>query len=344
MKQVYYNGKIITLETQDAEAILVEDGKIIKTGTEKEIFETIQQEEVEQINLEGSCLMPAFIDIYSNLTELATALENTSIDTEEQMIKAIKKAEGIYASYGITTVQDSFTTEKEYKILEDMAKNEMLNLDVISYMDMKTSRSIIERNRRIVRKYINNYKIGGYKIYIDDLYKTYQVENFAQNAVDEEMQLMAKCDGEAALEQLIRAYERIGAFENYRPIMLNTTTIKKDQLDRMEKIDMLSNFYKTPLFDKNIFNIMWMILTGQLENGIETNEKQNILDVIKIFTIKAAYQYFEEDYKGTIKEGKNADFVIINKNPLEVILDDIKNIKILYTIKNGQVIYKNKEN
>ena len=37
MKQVYYGGNIITLEKENVEAVLVENGKIIETGTKKEI-------------------------------------------------------------------------------------------------------------------------------------------------------------------------------------------------------------------------------------------------------------------------------------------------------------------
>ena len=54
----------------------------------------------------------------------------------------------------------------------------------------------------------------------------------------------------------------------------------------------------------------------------------------------AAYQYFEEDIKGTIKENKLADLVILDKNPLKVDVDDIRNIKVVETFKEGNSIYK----
>ena len=68
--------------------------------------------------------------------------------------------------------------------------------------------------------------------------------------------------------------------------------------------------------------------------------KISVLEVLKAVTINAAYQYFEEDIKGTIEEGKYADFVIIDKNILEVEPSEIKNIKVLETIKEGQTIFK----
>lgn len=54
----------------------------------------------------------------------------------------------------------------------------------------------------------------------------------------------------------------------------------------------------------------------------------------------AAYQYFEENEKGSITEGKNADMIILDKNSFEIGIDEVKNIKVLETIKDGKVIYK----
>lgn len=54
----------------------------------------------------------------------------------------------------------------------------------------------------------------------------------------------------------------------------------------------------------------------------------------------AAYQYFEEDKKGSLKEGKLADFVILEKNPLKVEPMTINSINIMETIKEGKTIFK----
>jgi predicted amidohydrolase YtcJ len=68
---------------------------------------------------------------------------------------------------------------------------------------------------------------------------------------------------------------------------------------------------------------------------------------LQAMTIWPAYQHFEENTKGSIKKDKLADFVILEKNPLDFNLnplnkradDPIKNIKILATIKEGKKIY-----
>ncbi|MBO3098608.1 amidohydrolase [Gelidibacter pelagius] len=65
---------------------------------------------------------------------------------------------------------------------------------------------------------------------------------------------------------------------------------------------------------------------------------------IQAITSNAAYEYFEEDLKGSLSEGKLADFVILDKNPLKVEPMDIKNIQVLETIKEGKTVFKRKLN
>lgn len=91
-----------------------------------------------------------------------------------------------------------------------------------------------------------------------------------------------------------------------------------------------------------MFETIWCAVNRKTLNGIVLgeDEKVNVLDAIKAVTINAAYQYFEENEKGSIKEGKFADLIIVDKNPLKVDVDDIRNIKVLETIKNGTTVYK----
>ena len=56
-------------------------------------------------------------------------------------------------------------------------------------------------------------------------------------------------------------------------------------------------------------------------------------------TVYAAYQYGEEETKGTIQEGKTADFIILDRNPLEIPEEEVKDVKVLETIKEGKQIY-----
>ena len=67
------------------------------------------------------------------------------------------------------------------------------------------------------------------------------------------------------------------------------------------------------------------------------------LEALKALTIHGAYQYFEENEKGSLKIGKKADMVILSENPLTIDKKKIKDIKVLKTIKDGQVIFDSQE-
>ncbi len=78
------------------------------------------------------------------------------------------------------------------------------------------------------------------------------------------------------------------------------------------------------------------------ESGRVLGEHQRIsvTEAIKAVTINGAYQYFEEDTKGSIEVGKLADFVIVDKNPLEIPCEELETIKVVETIKEGNTIFK----
>ena len=63
-------------------------------------------------------------------------------------------------------------------------------------------------------------------------------------------------------------------------------------------------------------------------------------EALQSITINGAYQYFEENTKGSLKAGKLADLVILDMNPLKVNAMTIKDIKVMETIKEGKSIYK----
>ena len=64
------------------------------------------------------------------------------------------------------------------------------------------------------------------------------------------------------------------------------------------------------------------------------------MEALHAVTLGAAYQYFEEDEKGSITPGKRADLVILDANPLLVDPDTLKDITILETISRGRSVYR----
>ena len=87
---------------------------------------------------------------------------------------------------------------------------------------------------------------------------------------------------------------------------------------------------------------IWCAVKRQTKNGVTlgTDEQISVYNALKGVTINAAYQYFEEHLKGSIKEGKKADLLILDRNPCKAAIEEIRQIKIIETIKDGITIYK----
>lgn len=88
--------------------------------------------------------------------------------------------------------------------------------------------------------------------------------------------------------------------------------------------------------------VVWTAVNRISRNGeiIGVNERISPYQALQAITSNAAYQYFEEDKKGTLEKGKLADLVILDSNPLKVDPMKIKEIKVLETIKEGTTIFK----
>lgn len=66
----------------------------------------------------------------------------------------------------------------------------------------------------------------------------------------------------------------------------------------------------------------------------------DVMTALKAITIDAAYQCFDEKIKGSLEPGKYGDMVILDRDPLTVPKETIRNIQVLATIKEGQIIYQ----
>lgn len=102
----------------------------------------------------------------------------------------------------------------------------------------------------------------------------------------------------------------------------------------------------TPVILPDMLFTVWCAASRITKNNVPLRQDEAITpyQALKALTINGAYQYFEENTKGSIKEGKMADFIILSENPLKCSTNKIKNIKILQTIKNGETVYEYKKN
>ncbi|MHA2326073.1 MAG: amidohydrolase, partial [Promethearchaeota archaeon] len=92
-----------------------------------------------------------------------------------------------------------------------------------------------------------------------------------------------------------------------------------------------------PVEESNVIMGLHALVT---RNGFIPEQCISIEEALKSYTINAAYAAFEENVKGTIEVGKLADFVILDKNPLEVSKDKIRDIQVIETIIRGKSVFK----
>jgi len=80
---------------------------------------------------------------------------------------------------------------------------------------------------------------------------------------------------------------------------------------------------------------------GEPDAPIQPNidERLDIATLIKGYTLDAAYQLHMEESIGSIKVGKNADFVVLKQNIFAVNKYDIHKVEVLQTILAGKTVY-----
>lgn len=69
------------------------------------------------------------------------------------------------------------------------------------------------------------------------------------------------------------------------------------------------------------------------------NQKIKVEEALRICTLHGAHASFEEKIKGSIVEGKLADFVILAEDPHQVDPDRIKDIKVVRTVVGGRTVH-----
>lgn len=100
----------------------------------------------------------------------------------------------------------------------------------------------------------------------------------------------------------------------------------------------------TPVLPPNMLRTIQTAVQRVTEQGVLLG-KQHTLSVyqaLQAVTIYAAYQYREEKQKGSIEKNKQADFVLLDQNPLCVDTNALTDIHITHTIAKDRIVYRRK--
>ena len=90
--------------------------------------------------------------------------------------------------------------------------------------------------------------------------------------------------------------------------------------------------FKNPLYNEN--NIM-----KNPKYRLNPNERVSIQEAVRSFTIDAAYVLGKEKEVGSIEYGKNADFIVLDKNIFEIASEEIANTSVCATYFDGRLVY-----
>lgn len=348
---------------------------------------------------------------YLEEASVASVRDKVTSGVDMDFVKIAMLSQDIYLEHGITTAQDGAASSDILALLKGLAEQNQLKLDIVAYPEIATNPDDVKDNSSYVKHYQNRLKIGGYKLFLDgspqgktawmtrpyegeENYRGYpsysdaEVIEYVTKAVNDDVQLLTHCNGDAASDQLLMAYEKaLEVSENpnknhLRPVMIHCQTVRDDQLDQMVDVAMIPSIFNAhtyywgdvhlknlgeergrrispaksafdrglvvnfhqdaPVVQPDMLHTIWCAVNRITRKGVHIGPEQcvSVYEALQAVTINAAYAYFEEDEKGSIKRGKLADFVVLDENPLEVDALDIKDIAVLETIKEGESVYK----
>lgn len=83
-------------------------------------------------------------------------------------------------------------------------------------------------------------------------------------------------------------------------------------------------------------------LDGKNPDGWVPEQKISISDALSAYTEGAAYAAFQENILGSIKTGYIADLVLLTQDLFSIQPEDIKNVKVSWTMMGGKMIYEKK--
>jgi predicted amidohydrolase YtcJ len=184
----------------------------------------------------------------------------------------------LWARFGYTTAQDGRATAAQYAVMQAVAADTGLPIDVVVYPDVLTDRDFAKGT--VSQAYANRLRVGGVKLTIDGSvqgftawrdrpyfkpaeglgpgYAGYAAVTSEQvlDAVDwayaNDLQILTHANGEAAMDLLIAAVQvatlKHGAGQDRRPVLIHGQLVRADQLDAFKRLGVLPSLFTMHTF------------------------------------------------------------------------------------------------
>lgn len=195
------------------------------------------------------------------------------------MFQIAQKGIDAYVRNGFTTVQEGRADQGSTEMWHALAKQNQLPIDVVSYPDITTSQDYMLKQGSSLH-YDHHFRIGGVKISLDGSpqgktawltqpylippegkdksYAGYpaikddqQVNKYINLAFKQGWQVLAHANGDAAIDQFIRAVKDATAKQGQadrRSVLIHSQTIRDDQLDQLKALDIIPSFFSLHTF------------------------------------------------------------------------------------------------
>lgn len=199
---------------------------------------------------------------------------------EELQLMCVQKGQESYAKYGYTTAQEGRSTADATGALAIASKKNKIFIDVVSYPDIIWNKAAVTPEfYKPDRSYTNHYRIGGVKLTLDGspqgktawltkcyhvnpdgqkgCYKGYpimpdeKVIEYVTTAFKNKWQIMAHTNGDAAIDQFIKAIDaaiKTNGYEDHRSVMVHGQTLRKDQIPYLVRLKVLPSLFPMHTF------------------------------------------------------------------------------------------------
>tara|TARA_B110000438_G_scaffold62815_1_gene63355 strand:- start:39467 stop:41209 length:1743 start_codon:yes stop_codon:yes gene_type:complete len=341
-------------------------------------------------------------------------LPGTGILVDEELGWRLRReAADIYASFGITTIQESNVSTSYVDALKQQALEEPFAVDIVTYI---MGNPLSDEELELVipdSDYTGGVKIGGVKFTLDGspqgrtawmsqpydagppgvdadyvAYPSYEPDAYRQRVdrlLERGVPVLAHANGDEAIELMIDGIEEaLSGVEmpDHRSVIIHAQLIREDQLDRVKQLGIVPSYYAahpffwgdwhrlsfgddrasfispvkatierdipftvhndSPIVPPDIMRLVSITVNRLTRSGyvLGPDQRASVLEALYSVTQGAAYQYFEEDEKGSITVGKRADFVVLESNPLTIDPLQLENVGVVETFARGKSVYK----
>ena len=96
-----------------------------------------------------------------------------------------------------------------------------------------------------------------------------------------------------------------------------------------------------PVVPPDMMRLLWATTNRQTRSGKILGKQQRIstYSALEAMTINAAYQHFEDDIKGSIEVGKQADLVVLSEDPLSIDTKNLLELDVVATFSRGVEVF-----